>query len=1123
MTEGHQLATKDVESNAENSLQTRARSGSPTGFKLLSYLNTGSYRIAPWWSPQRDKNLEDFVRSSDHLSSAVGMLVSKVASVPVKVEPRDMRLKKHQRDAEDFTIRLNEESEFGQGWHTLVARFLQDWWCADNGAYIEIIGDGDPLGPIEGPAMGLAHLDSHRCQRTGDPEFPVLYQDASGARVKYHRSRVAFAADLPSAREEMYGVGFCAISRVINNAQILSDINNYKQEKLGSRPLRAILEGRGISTDAILDAIAVAEESMDSKGLGIFAQIPVLGDIAPDASLSLTSLVGLPDGYDEETTTRLAMFLIALGFGVPIRWLWPAATSGATKADAMYQHIAGLGGGVGHVLSILTLMLGGDARGSRHGIGKFLPSHLRLVFDFQDDEQDRSRAEIQGLRSRNRNTDLEKGVIDARTAREQALMADDITQAQFERLELADGRLPGGEPVLTLFHNTHEPFLSWLDLGVDNPLAITANDPMDMLDEINIAAIGVQDDLANTSVISRQEKAEQALAALDELKGLYAPLAQQSIQSSLLGQPGMPSQIGVGGGDAGGILGGEEETSEPEPLAAEPESEAETPGVAEAAGDEAEKAFNWGVGAGGVISGQLARGAGGRFVNAADMMASLQAAMLARLEGRGIDAVNSASALRELNRQKVAEALGVDVSTMGALAGMRSGATTPEAQQALVKQGYASVNPDGSISTNNAGAALLRAASSGDLDAAKQAKAKADTAISKGSGGGRSSGGGGGGSAKEPKPTKEEIMAENRAAVRENMGGRIGPEAFTALMQFADGNDLSPSQKRDLARLGMVEVDEDGFARLTSSGKTVIAAAGRGDVRGALDSLSRGAEAVAKVERRINDLRLQADSYQERAAEAYPEAERKAAKIQEDIQKAYQTADRSIERLNEQKQGSIERGKRHDEEARRLEAQADYYQNLMNDEDDPIQKEKLQIYSTRLREQAENSYSNVQKEIKNLVDLERSTQDIISTTEKRVGDLTERAANLLAQAEQNAGAWRLRAQQMLDEADTMEYGIGGGVSTPSGILNKALEGMRRWFGGKPVERKVAERVIPLGEPLPEWRPDTPVPITAEDIEEIALEWDADEALPAEAKGMLRARPATLSEMVTALRDKPPQD
>ena len=962
-------ATKDLETVREQSQQPRARGETPTGFTgLLGYLSSGSSFVAPWWSKQRDLDLASFWKGSDKLSGAIALLTSKVLTVPVRVEPRDNSLKKHARDAEEYTIRLQEESEFGQGLNEALSKWVEDWLTSDNGAFFEIIGDGDKDGPIEGPALGVAHLDSHRCYRWSNPEYPVIYERPDGGRTKFHWTRVAYAADQPSAREEMLGVGFCGVSRSINAAQNLLDIATYKQEKLGSRPLRGILQGRGIRTDAILDALAISAEEMDNRGLEIFSQLAILGDIEPDAALELLSLVSLPDGFDEETSTRLGMFTIALAFGVPIRWIWPAAVSGATKADAMYQHIAGLGGGIGRMLETLTMLLGGDPRGTRHGRGKFLPEHLKLSFDFQDDEQDRMRAEIQAKRSKSIQVGLETGVYGTRVAREKALAAGDLTQAQFEELELGDGRLPDGTTVLSLFHNAKEPFLSWLDLGIPNPLMTTSNDPIDVLGEINAAAVNVQDVLANSGQAGTRKKAQQALAALSQLKAMYAPLAQQAVQADIMARFG-----------AAAPMEGEGEAAETVP-------EVEVKALATKdvgmnfGGTGGGPGFDFTVGVGEIIGGMLARGEGGRFMNAAEMMEQIRAGMMDRL-GKATSTgkvVNSAAGKRAANRAEVAEALGMDPATLDTLAAMKTGDASLEAERALIAQGLAQENADGTISMTSDGRSLLSAANSGDVDKAEQQRSEAQERAAEGAGGGS---GGGGKKPQAQKPSPEEERRTNLAEVKGEIDeGRLPDTDFDNLVKFSEGQDLPEHQTRRLAQAGMVEIDTDGNARMTTAGKRFVRAAEDGDVREAKDQLSIAAEEVREALEKAREQRARAEEYEDKAREATAQAEAQASEMRSVASDA-------------------------DAQAALLEAEAREISQSVTEDMAPEAVEQVLARAQEKRDQA------------------------MQYREAAI-QLREKAREALMAAEEQSAAYEERAAGYRTEAQELETSVGGGRARP---------------------------------------------------------------------------------------------
>jgi len=519
-------ATKSIEQAQADSFQHRATQEAQGRLPLLLFMQHAGEIIAPWWSKRRDIDLDRFAKQSDHYSGAVYVLSSKLSSVPFRVEPRDASVARWRKLADEYQYRLESESEFGQGWQITVTKWLTDLYNQDNGAFLEVIGGGPKDKAIKGLPVGIAHLDSQRCTRTGSVEYPVIYEDIDGRMYKLHRSRVLFRSQMPSARADMYDVGLCWLSRCINVAQSLVDVLVYKQEKLGSRPKRAIgITQGGLDPEAVNEALALADSVMDAQGLRRFSKIPFLGDPSlPDADILIKDMASLPDGFDYEQDVTLGMFAMALAGAVPPRWLWPATTTGATKADAMYQHVAGLTGGPGATLQLIAQLLAGPERGNvplPTDVPHFLPPQLRMVFDFQDDEQDRTQAEISKVRAETRERDLGAGVIDVRVAREQMLKDGEITDDEFENLELAEGRTPDGEDVLNLFYSPDADIQALLDVGVPDPLLVLVNDPVVVLAGVETAMLTARDILTNASIASERTKARYALAALGVLKELY--------------------------------------------------------------------------------------------------------------------------------------------------------------------------------------------------------------------------------------------------------------------------------------------------------------------------------------------------------------------------------------------------------------------------------------------------------------------------------------------------------------------------------------------------------------------------------------------------------------------------
>lgn len=502
-----------IEQSRRQSVQSDTKLNSGSGFHVVDYMVRAGEYIPSWWSTARDKELRRFWKKSDHLSGAIYAMESKMTAIPCKVVARDPSIHEHVQQADFMTEVVLRGAEFGRGWANFFAPFVEDMLTQDNGAFGEILGAGPKTGPIVGAPFSVAHLDSARCQRTGNIEYPVIYRDENNDSYKLHYSRVMFTSQMASPIREMYGVGFCAVSRAINVTQTLIDILIYKQEKLGSRPMRElIITQGGLAPEDLAGAFQLAARSMDNQGLSRYAKIVLAGLAAlPDAAVQRIPLSELPDGFDEETSITLGMAAIALALGVDARELFPAMSAGATRADALLAHIKQRGKGPGQIIQTTELLF--DA--------KFLPPHLAFQFDFQDDEQDRQQAEIRNIRAEGTERNINTGALNTRVSREQMLENGDITKTQFEYMELEDGRLSDGTSVLTLFYKTDPAYKRHLNMGIPDPLDIFAQDPVAMSQVIIEKMQEVSRFIANATNLIEKHTAVQCLFALAALQKVY--------------------------------------------------------------------------------------------------------------------------------------------------------------------------------------------------------------------------------------------------------------------------------------------------------------------------------------------------------------------------------------------------------------------------------------------------------------------------------------------------------------------------------------------------------------------------------------------------------------------------
>lgn len=554
-----------LETITDESVQPRARGETSTMGSIFTMLIKTGEVISPWWSQGRDTELRSFWKKTDQLSGAMYTFSSKIKTIPFSVIPRDTTIKSHQRMADEWTDKLTYDIEFNQGYGVFVSKFIEDLVGTDNGAFMEIIGEGDPLDAIEGQALGIANLDSTRCLRTGDPEYPVVYQSPNGGRYKLHYTRVGFASQMPSADESMHGVGFCAISRAISTAQNLWDIAQYHAEKLGSQQKRAILLAKGGLDPIVVGKSLESATSMAlNKGFARYMPVAIIGDrTIPAADLALIDLVSLPDGFDFRTSTEIGMAMIALAFGMDISELYPGQ-GGGTRAEALIQHLKQRGKGPGETLQTLENIFN----------SKVLPNVLEIKFDFQDDAEDRQAAEIHQVRANSYQTELTAAIKDIRTVREQMLADGDITQSQFEALELADGRLGDGLPVISLFYSQDPIMRVLLALpGIDDPLDVEANDKEAVLFEIARRRTEMMQMVhaEGKGAWQKSHDARQVLAALDALEELYNKAAKPEIKRPLLPEAPQPELFTEAPADESGA--GMDVTNQPDEVNAAMEEE----------------------------------------------------------------------------------------------------------------------------------------------------------------------------------------------------------------------------------------------------------------------------------------------------------------------------------------------------------------------------------------------------------------------------------------------------------------------------------------------------------------------------------------------------------------------
>jgi len=509
----------------DTSVRKRDLSQVDGAFSFINVATNANSLIPPYWSTARDSHLRVFAKAGDHISSAVYTMQSKLSTIPFHIEPYDMTIDAHISLAAQWDIRLHEWAEYGDGWLAFFKPWIEDLLTQDNGAFFEILDGqaGNKLSPLRGSAISIGHLDAARCRRTGEWEYPIIYEGDDGLH-KLHWTRVAYVSQMPSPKASLNRVGYSATSRAIFNAQRLIDMDVYNQEKLGSRPPRGILlVGGGLDPEKVGIAYQLTQNYMNNANLSRYSKVPVVGDPnVTDPVMKLIGLSELPDGFDQKEATTIAIASIALAFGVDARELFPMIGSGATRADALLQHIKQRGKGTGEILELIENVIN----------QKVLPRTMRIVFDYQDDAQDRQRADISQVRSTARKNNIESGVTTKRVERERMLSDGEITDEQFAQLELEDGRLPDGRDAIVMFFDDNAFITNLLDFP-DTHFLVTGNEELEdevlkLIEEKRLEAFRM---LAQVKAQSRIRLIRNALAALRALELRWKPEEGQNEQN----------------------------------------------------------------------------------------------------------------------------------------------------------------------------------------------------------------------------------------------------------------------------------------------------------------------------------------------------------------------------------------------------------------------------------------------------------------------------------------------------------------------------------------------------------------------------------------------------------------
>lgn len=261
-------------------------------------LNLG---IARYWS--RDMILRSTILHEDFWSGALAKAVTKQAAKSFDVKGRG-------------AARYQEMllGWGGDGYVPARERGMMDFLCTNNGEFWEIVRVSNARGAR---IIGLVHLDSLCCIRTGDPQIPVVFVDLKGAyhALKYYE--VLQLVDQPDPSSASLGIGHCATERAYHQIYKLSAIEQYLREKVTGSGANVVDFVQGIAELQMRNSLDAARSEQQGRGAAYYQGhilVPILAQTPID--IKSINLRELPDGFDREKELDIAQLSYALALGL---------------------------------------------------------------------------------------------------------------------------------------------------------------------------------------------------------------------------------------------------------------------------------------------------------------------------------------------------------------------------------------------------------------------------------------------------------------------------------------------------------------------------------------------------------------------------------------------------------------------------------------------------------------------------------------------------------------------------------------------------------------------------------------------------------------------------------------
>jgi hypothetical protein len=388
------------------------------------------------------------------------VLVKQVQSTPWEIVAKNA----------DPWQRLLMHADFGN-WDRFIAKAVTDYSRHDAGAWIELIGPGDPRMPIAGPVVGMAVLDSLRVYPTGNPTYPAIYYDVKGRMHMMHKSRIVQLVDTEESEEDLGGYGDCALSRAIGAVHRQVLMGRYVEQFLDDKPPPGLLILGNLGEPEFTAAMNRMEKDRNTDSGGDWGHTGILYglDTANKPTAEFLFNQKPPEKFDFINYSELDSREIALALGLDMQDVWGELTvSGlgqGTQTEILKQKARGKG--LGRLLKAFERV-----------INQALPTEVEFRWQYKDPEEDQVEADKALTWISVAQAAMASGVMDEVEARQ--LLANQVPGIQDVILD-ANGnlkRLPDDDP-----KPVGEPTAAQMRQVVNDAATPPASSPIDQIAE----------------------------------------------------------------------------------------------------------------------------------------------------------------------------------------------------------------------------------------------------------------------------------------------------------------------------------------------------------------------------------------------------------------------------------------------------------------------------------------------------------------------------------------------------------------------------------------------------------------------------------------------------------------